>query len=38
MAIWCMLFADDIILVAETINGVNTKIEMWWREFMLGLS
>ena len=26
---WCMLFADDIVLVDETKKGVNTKFELW---------
>ena len=26
---WCMLFADDIVLVDETKEGVNTKFELW---------
>ena len=26
---WCMLFADDIVLVDETKKGVNTKLELW---------
>ena len=27
--LWCMLFADDIVLVDETIAGVNVKLELW---------
>ena len=26
---WCMLFADDIVLIDETSDGVNTKVERW---------
>ena len=26
---WCMLFADDIVLVDETRAGVNAKFELW---------
>ena len=25
---WCMLFADDIVLVDETTAGVNVKLEL----------
>ena len=25
---WCMLFADDIVLVDETKGAVNTKLEL----------
>ena len=24
---WCMLFADEIVLVDETAIGINTKLE-----------
>jgi Reverse transcriptase (RNA-dependent DNA polymerase). len=26
---WCMLFADDIVLVDETKSGLNAKLEVW---------
>jgi hypothetical protein len=26
---WCMLFADDIVLIDEIKFGVNAKVEMW---------
>ena len=27
--LWCILFADDIVLVDETRAGVNAKLELW---------
>jgi hypothetical protein len=26
---WCMLFADDVVLVVEARAGVNGKFELW---------
>ena len=26
---WCMLFADDVVLVDERQTGVNRKLELW---------
>ena len=26
---WCMLFADDIVLIDETRSGMNEKLEKW---------
>ena len=26
---WCMLFADDVVLVDESQSGVNRKLELW---------
>ncbi|CAN4092267.1 unnamed protein product [Withania somnifera] len=28
---WCMLLADDVVLIDETCGGVNTKLEVWRR-------
>ncbi|XP_019251332.1 PREDICTED: uncharacterized protein LOC109230270 [Nicotiana attenuata] len=26
---WCMLFADDTVLIDETRSGVNARLEVW---------
>jgi len=26
---WCMLFANDIVLIDETREGLDTKLELW---------
>jgi len=26
---WCILFADDIVLIDETRDGLNEKLEKW---------
>jgi hypothetical protein len=28
---WCMLFADDVVLVDESMTGVDQKLELWRR-------
>ena len=28
---WCMLFADDVVLVDDSGAGVNRKLELWRR-------
>lgn len=27
--LWCMLFADDIVLIDDIGDGVNQKLELW---------
>ena len=26
---WCMLFADDVVLIDDSRTGVNRKLELW---------
>ncbi|GKA96254.1 retrovirus-related pol polyprotein LINE-1 [Tanacetum coccineum] len=26
---WCMIFADDIVLIAESAKGLNNRLEIW---------
>jgi hypothetical protein len=26
---WCMLFADDVVLIDESKTGVDQKLELW---------
>jgi Reverse transcriptase (RNA-dependent DNA polymerase) len=26
---WCMLFADDVVLIDESMIGVNQKLKLW---------
>ena len=26
---WCMLFVDDIVLIVQTTEGLNDKLERW---------
>jgi hypothetical protein len=28
---WCMLFADDVVLVDESRTGVDQKLKLWRR-------
>jgi hypothetical protein len=28
---WCMLFADDVVLMDESMTGVDQKLELWRR-------
>ena len=28
---WCMLFADDVVLIDDSLAGVNRKLELWMR-------
>ena len=32
---WCMLFADDVVLVDESRAGANKKLELWRRTLEL---
>uniref|UniRef100_A0A8D8RG21 Reverse transcriptase domain-containing protein n=1 Tax=Cacopsylla melanoneura TaxID=428564 RepID=A0A8D8RG21_9HEMI len=29
---WCMMFADDVVLAAESVEGLTRKLEDWRRE------
>ena len=31
--IWCMLFADDVVLVDKSQTRVNRKLELWRQTF-----
>jgi hypothetical protein len=26
---WCMLFTDDVVLMDESMTGVDQKLELW---------
>ncbi|GJR50518.1 retrovirus-related pol polyprotein LINE-1 [Tanacetum coccineum] len=28
---WCMIFADDIVLIAESAEGLNSRLEKWMK-------
>jgi len=32
---WCVLFADDIVLIDNIREGINTKLE-WWKDTLEG--
>ena len=31
--LWCVLFADDVVLVDKSQTGVNRKLELWRQTF-----